>query len=385
MVRILLLICLAAALGGCATTSLPPVTTANFSFEDDEKRLWNRSAEEQRALARSGVLYHDRELEQYLNQVARKLQPAEIYRSIPFQIAVVKNPYSNAFAYPNGMIYLHTGILARMENEAQLATLLAHEMTHATHRHQVREFRGVLNKSAVFASTRSLLGGVPGVGDLANVLGEIGTAAAISGHSRELEAEADQEGIKLVVKAGYNPHEAPKLFDHLKQELEESEQQEPFFFGSHPRLADRIDSYQAFLKGYANGGGLDNTELFRRKTTGVVIENAQMDFRAGRFPQARRSAEKYIGIRPHDGRGYYLLGEIARQQGDEKGLAEAQRQFQRAVTVDPGYANAHKGLGLVYFREGKKAQAAKAFRAYLAKAPNAPDRSYIEDYLSQCK
>lgn len=382
--RLVVLLSLMAALSGCATTNLPPVTTAHFTFEDDEKRLWNRSEEEQRALAKSGVLYHDKELESYLNSVARKLQPADIYRAIPFHILIVKNPYSNAFAYPNGMIYVHTGILARMDNEAQLATLLAHEMTHATHRHQVREFRGVLNKSAVFASTRSLLGGVPGVGDLTTVLGEIGTAAAISGYSRDLEAEADLEGIKQVVKAGYDPREAPKLFRHLKQELEENEQKEPFFFGSHPRLVDRIDSYEEFLKGYM-GGGLDNAETFRRKVNGVVIENALMDFRAGRFAQAQRSAEKYLAVRPRDGRGYYLLGEIARQKGDEASLSEALKQFQKAVAIDPGYANAHKGLGLVYFREGKKAQAAKAFRAYLAKAPHASDRSYIEDYLSQCK
>lgn len=382
--RWLLIMSLLLALCGCATTNLPPVTTANFSFEDDEKRLWTRSQEEQRALAKNGLLYHDKELEQYLNAVARKLQPPEIYRSIPFHVLILKNPYSNAFAYPNGVIYVHTGMLARMDNEAQLATLLAHEMSHATHRHQIREFRGVLNKSAVFASTRSLLGGVPGVGNLTTALGELGTAAAISGYSRDLETEADLAGIKLVVKAGYDPREAPKLFQHLKQELEESQQREPFFFGSHPRLADRIDAYQEFLAGHRNGG-VDNAETFRRKVAGVLIENALMDFRAGRFVQAKRSAEKYLASRPRDGRGYYLLGEIARQKGDEAGLAEALTQFQKAVAVDSGYANAHKGLGMVYFREGKKGLAAKAFRAYLAKSPNAPDRSYIEDYLAQCR
>ena len=107
----------------------------SFIFEEDEKRLWNRSEEEERSIAKSGMLYQDRELEAYLNGVASKLQPPEAYERIPFRILVLKNPYCNAFALPNGYIYVHTGILARMDNEAQLATLLAHEMTHATHRH----------------------------------------------------------------------------------------------------------------------------------------------------------------------------------------------------------------------------------------------------------
>lgn len=386
MTRLLLLVALLSALCGCATTSLPPVTTANFAFEDDEKRLWTRCEEEERGIAKSDLLMHDKELEAYLNAVARKLQPAEVYKSIPFHVYILKNPYSNAFTFPNGNIYVHTGILARMDNEAQLATLLAHEMTHATHRHQVREFRGLLNKSAVFASTRSLLGGLPGVGELTTVLGEIGTAAAITGHSRDMEREADMEGIKLLVKAGYDPREAPKLFKHLKDEVEEEEQKEPFFFGSHPRLAERIESYEEFLNSSGGkAGGVDNAETFRKKVAGAVIENAFMDFRAGRFPQAGRGAEKYTKIRPRDARGYYLLGEIDRQKGDDGDAAEALKQFQKAVSVDPAYPDAHKRLGLLYFKEGKKSQAAKAFKAYLAKAPQAADRSYIEEYLSQCR
>jgi predicted Zn-dependent protease len=386
MIRIVFALVLLASLSGCTTTNLPPVTSKDFVFEDDEKRLWNRSEEEQQMLARSGMLYQDRELDTYLNSVARKVEPPEAYQRIPFHIHVLKNPYCNAFAYPNGHIYVHTGILARMDNEAQLATLLAHEMTHATHRHQVREFRGMLNKSAMFASSRSLLGGLPGIGDLTTVLGEIGTKASISGHSRDLETEADMTGIELVVKAGYDPREASKLFQHLKDEMEEDDQKEPFFFGSHPRLKERSENYTDYLKELGNRvGGVTNTETFRKKVAGVIIDNALMDFRAGRFPQTRRGAEKYLTIRPKDGRGYYLLGEVARQKGEDSDLAEAKKLFQKAVSVDPSYPDAHKGLGLFYFKEGKKAQAEKAFKSYLAKAPRAADRSYIEDYLTQCR
>lgn len=386
MIRFILLPVLLASLAGCATTSLPPVTSKDFVFEDDEKRLWTRSEEEEQAIASSGMLYQDRELETYLNNVAKKVQPAEAYQRIPFRIHVLKNPYSNAFAYPNGQIYVHTGILARIDNEAQLATLLAHEMTHATYRHQVREFHGMLNKSAVFASTRSLLGGLPGVGDLTTVLGEIGTKASISGHSRDLETEADMVGIKLVVKAGYDAREAPKLFQHLKDEMKEDEQKETFFFSSHPRLKERTENYNDFLAELGKGtGGVTNAETFRKNVAEVIIVNALMDFRAGRFLSAQRGADKYVQIRPKDGRGYYLLGEIARQKAEDGDQSEAKKQFQKSVAVAPSYPDAYKGLGLVYFKEGNKSQARKAFNSYLGKAPHAPDRSYIEDYVAQCK
>jgi len=62
-----------------------------------------------------------------VNSVAARLHPPDPSFRIPFRIVVLKNYYLNAFAYPNGVIYVHTGILAQMENEAQLATLLAHE------------------------------------------------------------------------------------------------------------------------------------------------------------------------------------------------------------------------------------------------------------------
>src|SRR5258706_7363716 len=151
-------------LAGCATTNLAPLTGAGTALEADEQRLWRRSEEEQRALDQSGLVYRNAELESYLDQVARRLQPADVFERIPFRVRVISNPRLNAFAFPNGVIYVHTGLLARLDNEAQLAVLLAHEMTHAIHRHAVREFRETKNKRAWLAGVQSTLGGIPGIG-----------------------------------------------------------------------------------------------------------------------------------------------------------------------------------------------------------------------------
>ena len=163
------------ALVGCATTSLRPITDEKVELERDEAGLWKRAEEQEYLLDRSGVVYEDAETREYLNAVAAKLAPADVLGRIPFRIEVIKDPRLNAFAFPNGVIYVHTGILATMENEAQLATLLAHEMTHCTHRHAVRGFRDLQNKTAALATVQVTTAGLGGFGDLATLLGGLGT------------------------------------------------------------------------------------------------------------------------------------------------------------------------------------------------------------------
>jgi predicted Zn-dependent protease len=370
---------------GCATTKLPPVTSSDFSFQEDEKRLWTRSEEEQERIGESGLVYRNKRLDAYLNSVARKLQPPEVYEKIPFKIYVLEDPHNNAFAYPNGAIYVHSGILSRMDNEAQLATLLAHEMTHATHRHQVREFRGLLNRTAVFASVHATVGGVPAVGSLTSALGKIGTRAAISGHSRGLETEADMEGIKLVMKAGYEPEEAPKLFQHIQKELEEEKIEEPYFFGSHPRLQDRIQNYQDLLENNTRDKkGIINKKVFRKKTARVVLDNAFLDLKEGRFQSALRGGEKYLAVWPKSPRCHYLLGTIYKQRGQEGDLERAKKYYRKTISLNKSYAPAYKNLGVVYFKQGKKSKARKAFYSYLKLSPKAADREYVKEYIAEC-
>jgi predicted Zn-dependent protease len=370
----------------CATTNLPPVTSGEFTFEEDEARIWRRSEEEQESLAKSGLEYRDEKLKVYLNDIGKKLQPPDVYERIPFEIRVLQNPYSNAFAYPNGIIYVHSGILARMDNEAQLATLLAHEMTHATHRHQVRHFRGLRNRTAVFASMQAALGGLPAIGGLASVLGEIGTMAAVSGYSQQLETEADMVGLRLMMDAGYDPREAPKLFRHIKDELEEEKVEEPFFFGSHPRLQERIDNYQNFLESNKNSQtGIVNTKIFRRKIARVIFDNAFLDLKAGRFQSATRGAEKYLSIYPKSPQGHYLLGEICRQKGDTEDFKKAEVYYRKAISLNSSYPKAFKGIGLLYFKQGQKSKARRAFQSYLRLLPQADDMAYVKEYINQCK
>lgn len=381
-----LLIFILFSVAGCYVTKTIPPVAKNFAIDADEKRLWKRSEEEQKILDRSGMIYKDKDLEEYLNQVLLKLQPIETLGHISFRVKVIRNPYLNAFAYPNGALYIHSGVLARMENEAQLASLLAHEMTHSTHRHALRAFRRLKGQNALHAEAGRPFAGSDRAGDLENILGTAGSLAAVTGYSQELENEADMVGLRLMLRAGYDPAEALVLFEHLKRELEEDGREEPFFFGTHPRIQRRIENYKNLLGSRYEGkrGGIKNRDVFLARVQKIIPDNAWVDLRFGRYDSAYRGAIRYLTASPNDPEAYYLLGEISRQRGVVEETKKAKAYYKKAISLDPSYSDPHRGIGLIYFKEGERALAKKSFESYLLLSPSAPDRGYIRRYLRQC-
>ncbi len=377
-VAALLAVC--ALLAGCATTTLPPVTDKGFAFEGDERRIWTRSEEAQDWLGKSGWLLRDAQVEAYLNGIAAGLAPPGAADRIRFRIFVVRDYRLNAFAFPNGAVYVHTGMLARMENEAQLAVLLAHEMTHATHRHAVRSYRDRKNKSAFLAGATAV------AGNLGALLGGLGTIASAYGYSRDLEREADAVGLGRAVEAGYDPREGPRLFAHLKKYLEEEKVQEAYFFSSHPRVAERVASYEELLAGkYSGRGGRTDGKIFLETMKGVLLENATLQVTAGRFDGAKREAVLYVEREPADPRGHYLLGRILERTGVAGDPDRAVEEFRKSVSLDPDFPDPHRDLGFHFFKKGNHPAAKVHLERYLALSPNAPDRQYAEEYLRSMK
>ena len=111
-------------LAGCAAKETK-TSTGTLVLEDDEQRLWRQVRDEEKRIDRSGHVLQDAELNAYLNEIAKAVAGDRFTdQGMSFQIKVIKNPLLNAFTEPNGVIYVHTGLLIKMENEAQLATLL---------------------------------------------------------------------------------------------------------------------------------------------------------------------------------------------------------------------------------------------------------------------
>jgi len=124
--------------------------------------------------------------------------------------------------------------------------------------------------------------------------------------------------------------------------------------------------------------------IFLEKIQGLLLENALLDLKAGRFPSAYRGLEKYLNINPQESRAYYLLGEVCRQRAQENDIARAKEYYKKAILLDPSYPEPYKAVGLIYYKEGEERLARRSFESCLALSPHEPDRVYIRGYLEQC-
>lgn len=374
---------------GCASTTLPPLGSQGqrIQAEADEQRLWQYARHVEEQFNTSGWLYHDRAFEAYVNEVAQRVFPAEnVAQGLGIRVRVIRDPLLNAFALPHGAVYLHTGLLAQLENEAQLAALLSHELTHITHRHAIRELRSTQNMAAFLNTAQVLLAGVP-LGSVAAMLGSIGLVGSMYGYSRNLEREADMEGFRRLLHTTYDIHEAPQVFVHLQRSAQEEEgTRVPYFFSSHPRLQERIDSYEELLQTSeaqlrSKPHRVRNRAVFQQHIHGLLLPNARLDLQSGRFVTARKGIEKFLQQAPQDPPTLSLLGEVLRQQGKPDDLPLAIRAYAAAIAGAPDYPEPYRGLGLLYYKQQQREPALHLFARYLALVPHATDRGYIEAYI----
>ncbi|WP_242343691.1 M48 family metallopeptidase [Anaeromyxobacter terrae] len=374
--RVLGAIAAAALVSACAiapprAARLPPITAPGFAPERDERRLWHEAEEMDARAKKSGAVLADAGLERYLLGVARRLTPRAALDRLDVRVRVIEAPGLSAFVSPDGGVFVTMGLLARLENEAQLAIVIGHELVHAVNRHAIVEYR-------TFKEGAALASGLP------FGLGAVGTLAAVTGYSRDLEREADEEGLAFAAAGGWDVGEATRPFEHLAAWVKEEEIEEPFVFATHPRLEERIESYRALLRTrYAGRRGGDlGRERYLAAVREVVLASARLDLAAGRFGPAERGAKAYLALRPGGAQAYALLGDVARQRGGDGAPGAALAAYRRAVELDPRCPEAQRGLGLALARSNDREGARAALRAYLALSPAAVDRAWIEGDLA---
>ncbi|UCD80625.1 MAG: M48 family metalloprotease, partial [Desulfobacterales bacterium] len=236
------------------------------------------------------------------------------------------------------------------------------------------------------AAIQESLARISVVQEVARVLGLAGSMAAVTGYTRELETEADLVGLDLMAKANYDVREALTLFDHLKQEIEAEGGKEPFFFGTHPNVEQRIENAKNWLAGTNTEkiSTIKNTEEFEFRLQKMILANVRLDLRMGRFDIAQNTAAKYLARRPNDAQAYFLYGEILRQRDRQDDARAAVDYFKKSISLDPSFPDPHKSMGLILYKEGEKNLAKKFFESGLLLSPNASDSAYIRGYLKKC-
>jgi predicted Zn-dependent protease len=380
----------------CASRAVTPIGLGGQPFEPeaDERALWAQAEKEEEALLKKARPYDDPLLAEYLARVVDRLTAEEVRAAggPAFDIAVLRDPTLNAFAMPNGKIYVHTGLLSRLDNEAQLATILGHEMTHVTHRHALRFSREAGDTPAAPPS-----GPAPTGPTASAILGlglRLATVAAIDGYGRDLEREADAGALQRLVHAGYDPEEAPRIFEGLRAESADRGSLETFVFGSDSKLTKRIEAMRELLQtryaaAAAGAPTVRDTDDFQLRMRSVVRENASDDVRAGRFVLARRQLDRVLAVMPRDPVAHLYYGDLHRLLSQRAGdvarktqlAALALAAYEKAAELDRALAEPHRQLGFLYYQQKDYARAREAFERYLALKPDASDAGRIKDYL----
>lgn len=182
-------------------------------------------------------------LTEYVNRVGKRLVSAQEAQEsgFPFSFEVVADPSINAFALPGGPMFINTGLLRAVENEAQLAGVMGHEMSHVILRHGTNQASKskLIELPAVLASQMSGSGSM--MGQLAQLGIGLGANSVLLKFSRTAESQADLMGSHLMAESGYNPIEMARFFEKLNAE---GGQRAPQFLSDHPNPENREKAIQ---------------------------------------------------------------------------------------------------------------------------------------------
>jgi predicted Zn-dependent protease len=209
-----------------------------------------------REVLRAAPLSDNVEVNELVHRVGRKIAEAANKPEYQWEFAVIQDDKMvNAFALPGGKVAIFTGILKHTKDDAGLATVMGHEVAHALQRHGVeRMSRSILDQIAQLGALGAAATGRANPGAIQGLLGAYGVNVSLP-FNRKQESEADEIGLLLMAKAGYDPREAVPFWERMsgcpKQMIGKlcfrSQQAVPEFLSTHPSDLTRINQIEAWL------------------------------------------------------------------------------------------------------------------------------------------
>lgn len=370
--------CCASLLAGRAGAQVAnyaaPSRLTRPDIETDEGGLWAMMDREERSLRRSPLVLRDAELRGYVEGIACRLGGDHCPDIRTF---LVRTPLFNASMAPNGMIQVWTGLLLRMENEAQLAAVIGHEIGHYLQRHSVERLRD--------AKSRAAFGQVIGLFGLAGAVGQLALLAGAYAYGREHENEADRIGALLMHKAGYDVAEAGRVWNNLLAEARAREGQEPEktspLFATHPAAPERRDALDALAKSMP--GGTTGADAYAAKTRRFLDEWLQDEVKRGQHAESLVLLSRLAVAGNDPALAIFHRGELYRLRGEAGDHDLALGDYRAAAASPNPPPQAFRGIGLIARQRGLRTEAAQAFGRYLELAPDAPDSPFIKAYVSE--
>lgn len=389
--RALLILLLAWALVSVPAAPARAFFIGGVSLKDEKKMGRQFDA----AVRTQLPMVDDPEVRKYVTDLVRRLVKAIPPQPFEFKAAAILNNSLNAFAVPGGYVYVFTGLIMNLNNEAELAGVLGHELAHVTQRHVASRL-----ERAQFITLGALLAAVAGIA----IGGPAGAAAAMSAagagqsamlnYSRLDEAEADNVGLQYLLKAGYPPEGLTGGFKVLRQKAKMAGAgQPPIYLSTHPAIGDRINTMAArtaALPAAARKGSYDNTRFKRVQTllwARYGDEQAALErFRSGdalslmgrgivlgrmnRVKEAERAFSQAVAAAPNDSLVLREAGIFHYRKGN---LKLAEQMLARATRLDANDYMAHFFAGRLLDDAGRRREAQGMYRNVLRHVPEDPE------------
>jgi predicted Zn-dependent protease len=329
---------------------------------------------EQAAIARQCVWYREPQIERFIEQIIAALMagsPNPVYMP---KVILVKDTTLNAYSFPDGAIYIHTGLLARLEHESELALLLAHEIVHITRQHALQVAMLSQGEADGSFAGRALSDSLSWFRDMGPAQGNAGSMDTVQDLRRSLEQEADHAGLDMLIKANYDPYEAFEIFEHLKSGAGAEETDE---------RAERMSKMLSSAAFDAAGRPSDPI-AFSKRLHPLLVSQVELEIQRGEWESALGCALRLLKEDPDNARGHYFLGELYRQRDEPGDEHRALCHYDRAIVSDPFYPEPRKAAGLLYFKQGQARAARTFFQSALDLSPQSIGNAYIRNYLTQC-
>ena len=313
--------------------------------------------------------YHDPDLNRYLGTIVERLHAASHRPGLPMDFTMVNTSIVNAFAIP-GHVYATRGFLARLDNEAQFAAVMGHELAHVAAGHSARQLtRGMVTNllfdAADFAAEDSRLGA------LAVGAGRAGAVLFGLSYSREQERQADRVGTYYMALAGWDPREAISMQKLLASLSSDKGSLLDRYLSTHPDYQNRVAEIESVIeqkdigRRYVQGDGIFAARWKRRLSRLREVNAAFAPYDRGRkllakgkASEALSAAREAIGMRTDQAPFWALKGDAHYVLGQ---LDDARKAYRKSLDQDPRYVLANIGLARVHFKREQYRDAERQF------------------------
>jgi predicted Zn-dependent protease len=355
---------------GCAANPVTGKPQFMMVSEDQEIKIDKQNSPHQFS-SDYGPL-QDISLNNYINQTGKNIAARTHRPQMPYSFRGVNATYVNAYAFPGGSIAATRGILLDLENEAQLAALLGHELGHVNARHTAEQ----MSKSTLinlFVGGLATVAGTQssGLGSLASQLGMVGAGALLASYSRNNEREADALGLEYMVGSGYNADGFVELMDMLRRTSKYNPSAIELMFATHPMSDERYHTaVEAVHTQYRSSKSfslyrdryMDHTAKLRKmKLTIEALQKGETLMAKDKYGDAEIHFSKALGQTPEDYAGLVMMSKC---QLAQKQYAKAESFAEKAKTVYPQEGQAYYLSGFAKIKQKDYASAYEEFNYY---------------------